>query len=209
MERIVLSCASFGSQEGIMEVFIVRSWKVLALRGLAGVLFGVIALLWPSITLVALVLLFGGYAMVDGLLALAAATRQRAREHAGTLAIEGLLGLGAGLAAVLWTGMTAVVLVTLIAFWAVLTGILELVLAVRLRHEIPGELLLAFSGGVSILLGLLMLTRPVASAFVIVVLLGSYALCFGASMLLLALRLRRRTSSFDEPHHLRSSHGTA
>ena len=192
-----------------MEVFIARSWKVLALRGLAGVLFGVIALLWPSITLVALVLLFGGYAMVDGLLALAAATRLQAREHAGMLAIEGLLGLGAGLAAVLWTGMTALVLVTLIAFWAVLTGILELVLAVRLRREIPGELLLGFSGGVSILLGVLMLARPVASAFVIIVLLGSYALFFGASMLLLALRLRRGTSSFEGSHHLRSSHHTA
>ena len=88
-------------------------------------------------------------------------------------------------------------------------GISELVLAVRLRREIPGELMLGFSGGVSILLGVLMLTRPVASAFVIVVLLGSYALCFGAALLLLAFRLRRRTSSFEGSHHLRSSHGTA
>jgi uncharacterized membrane protein HdeD (DUF308 family) len=147
--------------------------------------------------------------MVDGLLAVAAATRLQAGEHAGMFAIEGLLGFGAGLATVLWTGMTAVVLITLIALWAVVTGMLELVLAVRLRREIPGELMLGFSGGVSILLGVLMLTRPVASAFVIVVLLGSYALCFGAALLLLAFRLRRRTSSFEGSHHLRSSHGTA
>ena len=174
-----------------MEVFIVRSWKALALRGVAGVLFGVLAFMWPAITLVALVLVFGGYALVDGLLALAAATRQEAREHAWTLAVEGLLGVGVGLAAFLATGMTALFLANLIAFWAIFTGVLELILAVRLRRVIPGELLLAFSGAVSILLGFVILTRPGASAFVIVVLLGSYAFCFGAAMLILALRLRK------------------
>ena len=174
-----------------MEVLIVRSWKALALRGVAGVLFGVLAFMWPAITLVALVLVFGGYALVDGLLALAAATRQEAREHAWTLAVEGLLGVGVGLAAFLATGMTALFLANLIAFWAIFTGVLELILAVRLRRVIPGELLLAFSGAVSILLGFVILTRPVASAFVIVVLLGSYAFCFGAAMLILALRLRK------------------
>jgi uncharacterized membrane protein HdeD (DUF308 family) len=193
-----------------MEVFIVRSWKPLALRGLAGVLFGILAFMWPAITLVALVLVFGGYALLDGLLALAAAQRQNAREHAWTLAAEGLLGVGVGLAALLCTGMTAFVLVNLIAFWAMFTGLLELILAVRLRRVIPGELLLGFSGAVSVLLGVVILTRPIASAFVIVVLLGSYAFCFGAAMLVLAFRLRRHKPRFAAPDlTFRSSHGAS
>ena len=216
MERIVLSRASSVSvsEEDIVEIFIVRSWKPLALRGLAGVLFGLVAFLWPSITLAGLVLLFGAYALVDGLFTITAVTRQQAREHAWTLALEGLIGLGIGLAAFLWTGMTAVVLVNIVAFWAIFTGILEIALAVRLRREIPGEFLLGLAGGASVLLGVLMFLWPAASAFVIVVMLGCYALFFGASMLALAFRLRRLTSRLETFHdvprsHLRSHHGTA
>lgn len=180
-----------------MELFIVRSWKLLALRGLLGVLFGLVAFVWPSITLVALVLLFGAYAIVDGLLAIAAATRHGVREHAWTLVLEGLVGLGVGLASLVWTGITALLLVELIALWAILTGTLEVALAVRLRREIPGELLLGLAGSASILLGILMLLSPRAGATVIVVLLGGYALFFGSVTLALAFRLRRQSSRFD------------
>ena len=175
-----------------MEIFFVRSWKPLALRGLVGLLFGVTAFLWPSITLTGLVLLFGGYALVDGVLAITAAPRQRAREHVWALVLEGLVGVGIGLAAFLWTGATALVLVRMIALWAILTGALEISLAIQLRREIPGEFLLGLAGGASLLLGVLMLLWPAASAFVIVILLGCYAIVFGASILALAFRLRRR-----------------
>jgi uncharacterized membrane protein HdeD (DUF308 family) len=177
-----------------VEIFFARSWKALALRGLAGVLFGIAAFLWPSMTLGGLVLFFGGYALVDGFLALVAATRQPAREHAWKLVLEALIGIAIGLAAFFWTGMTALVLVDLIALWAIATGVLELALAVRLRREIAGELLLGLSGTASVLLGVLMLVWPRVSAFVIVVLLGAYALFFGATMILFALRLRRITT---------------
>ena len=193
-----------------MELFFVRSWKPLAFRGLVGLLFGTVTFLWPSITLAGLVLLFGAYALVDGALAITAATRQTTPQHVWTLVIEGLVGVGIGLAAFLWTGATVLILVRLIALWAILTGVLEIALAIRLRREIPGEFLLGLAGGVSLLLGVLMLLWPAANAFVIVILLGCYALFFGASMLALALRMRRLTSQSETFRHaLRSRHGAA
>ena len=183
-----------------MEIFFVRGWKPLALRGLVSVLFGFVAFLWPTITLTALVLLFGAYSLVDGVLALAAGTRQGARQHGWLLALEGLIGVGIGLAAFLYTGMTALVLVDLIGAWAILTGILEVFAAVRLRRELPGELLFGFAGCASIVLGAMMLVWPTAGAFVIVVLLGCYAFFFGTAILLLALRLRRLTSRIESFH---------
>jgi uncharacterized membrane protein HdeD (DUF308 family) len=179
-----------------VEIFIVRSWKALALRGLAGILFGLAALLWPSITVVALVLLFGAYAMIDGILALAAAG-VGTRAPTWTVALEGVLGIGVGLAAFFWTGISALVLVSLIGFWAAVTGILEIALAIRLRREVPGELFLGLSGAVSLLLGIVMFVLPGAGAFAIVWLLGGYAFCFGALTLTLAFRLGLRST---DPH---------
>ncbi len=158
-------------------------------------LFGAVAVLWPAITLTALVLLFGIYSLADGVLALALATRRGERTRAPLLAFEAFIGIGVGLAALLWTSMTTLALVALIGAWAIVTGLLEIATAIRLRRVVPGELLLALAGGLSVMFGLLMLLGPHISAFVIVVLLGCYALFFGASMLALALRLRRRASS--------------
>jgi uncharacterized membrane protein HdeD (DUF308 family) len=128
-----------------------------------------------------------------------------------SIVLEGLLGLGFGLAACLWTGMTALVLVDLIACWAIVTGQLELTLAIRLRRVIPGELLLELAGGVSLLLGIVMLLRPEGSAVILVILLGGYALFLGAMMLALAFRLRRWGDHFESagPTHLRSHYGSA
>ncbi len=193
-----------------METHFVPVWKPLALRGLAGVLFGAVALLWPSLTFAALVLLFGAYALLDGLLAIAAAARQRAPEHAWKLVLEGLVGVGFGLAAFLWTGMTALVLVKLIALWAIVTGILEIALAARLRGIHASEFLLGLAGTVSLVLGALMFLWPAASAFVMVVLLGSYALLFGTTMLVFALRLRRVGVRLETvQHELRSPRDAA
>lgn len=179
-----------------MEIVIVRNWSALVFRGVVAILFGLVAFLWPSITLSALVLLFGAYALLDGVLALAAGSHRRA----WMLLLEGLLGVGIGLAAFLWTGFTTVVLVDLIALWALATGVLELVAAVHLRREVPGELLLGVAGSASILLGVLMIAWPRLSAFVIVTLLGLYALFFGSAMLILALRLRALTRLEDAGH---------
>jgi len=181
-----------------MVIFVVRAWKPLGLRGLAAILLSAVALLWPTITLAGLVLVFGAYALIDGALAITAATQQRTRDHVWTLFFEGLLGIGVGLAAFLWTGATALVLVRVIALWAILTGILELVLAIALRRDIPGQFLLGMAGCTSMLLGVLMFAWPAATAFDIVVLLGGYALFFGACLLALAFRLRRLALAIDE-----------
>jgi uncharacterized membrane protein HdeD (DUF308 family) len=178
-----------------VEIVLVRSWKAVALRGVASMLFGSVAVLWPTITLTALVLLFGMYALADGVLALLAATRRGERTRAPLVVFEAFIGIGAGLAALLWTSMTTLVLVALMGAWAIVTGLLEIAVAIRLRRVVPGELLLGLAGGLSVVLGILMLVGPHASAFAIVVLLGCYALFFGASIVALALRLRRSASS--------------
>jgi uncharacterized membrane protein HdeD (DUF308 family) len=177
-----------------MEITLVRSWQALALRGLVGVLFGCVAFLWPNVTLVALVLLFGGYSLGDGVLATLAATRLGSHAHAWMLALEGLLGIAVGLVALLATQMAVARLAYLIAFWAICTGLVEIVAAVRLRRELPGEMVLGFAGLVSFLLGVQMLGWPRSEALVALLILGGYALSFGTLMLMLAFRLRRYAS---------------
>jgi uncharacterized membrane protein HdeD (DUF308 family) len=143
-----------------LEIHIAHGWKALALRGLASMLFGVVAFLWPSFTLMGLVVLFGVYAVVDGALALTLATRQSVRRHAWVFAAEGLIGVGAGVATLCWPQMTVLALVYFIGAWGLLTGALEVMLAVRLRHELSGEFLLGLGGAASMLLGALLLFWP-------------------------------------------------
>lgn len=168
-----------------------RNWWALALRGLFGVLFGLLTLAWPGLTLAALVLLFGAYALVDGVFAIIAAVRA-AEAHTRWLwlAIEGLAGVVAGLIAFVRPGLTALVLLYLIAWWAIFTGIFEIGAAIRLRKEIAGEWLLALSGVASVVFGILLLLFPGAGALAVVWLIGVYALVFGILLLVLAFRLR-------------------
>ena len=168
-----------------------RHWWVLALRGVLAILFAVIAFSRPGVTLVALVWVWGAYAFVDGVFALIAAVR--AAEHHqrwGMLLLEGVTGIAAGIIAFVWTGITALVLVYLIAAWAIVTGIFEIAAAVRLRQMIEGEWLLGLSGVLSILLGVLFAAMPAAAAVAWVWIIGLYDLFFGILLLALAFRLR-------------------
>jgi uncharacterized membrane protein HdeD (DUF308 family) len=169
-----------------------RSWWIMAVRGAAAVIFGVLALIWPQITLLALVLVFGAYAFVDGLFALVAAVRGRqlAGGSRAWLVLEGLLGVGAGIVAVVWPDITALALLWVIAFWAVLTGVLEIVAAVRLRRVLDNEWLLILAGALSIVFGLILIVFPREGAVGLVWLIGSYAIVFGIVLFGLALRLR-------------------
>jgi uncharacterized membrane protein HdeD (DUF308 family) len=166
-----------------------RHWWVIALRGLAAVLFGVLAFAWPGITLAVLVLLFGAYALVDGILGLIAAFRGDA-QHRWAMALEGVVSVLAGLAAFAWPGLTALVLLYIIAFWAIVTGVLEIVAAFRLRRVINNELGLAIGGILSVLFGIVLLVAPGAGALAVVFLIGAYAIIFGLALLALAWRLR-------------------
>ena len=174
-----------------MHSILARNWWAIALRGLFAVLFGVAAFIWPGITLAVLVLLWGAYALVDGIFALVAAVR--AAERRATwwpLVLEGILGIVAGVLTFLWPGITALVLLYLITAWAILTGIAEIVAAVRLRRVLTGEWLLGLAGVVSIVFGVLLIVFPGAGALAVVWLIGAYALVFGIVLIVLGFRLR-------------------
>lgn len=163
-----------------------RHWWVLALRGLFAVLFGIAAFAWPGITLAALVLLFGIYALADGISAIVFSVRSRW----WTLLALGILSVLAGIAVFAWPGITALALLLVIAAWAMITGILQVGAAVRLRHEISDEWLLALSGILSFLFGAMLVAFPGAGILTLIWLIGGYAVIYGILMIAAAFRLR-------------------
>ena len=174
-----------------MVVMLARNWWALALRGLAAVLFGIMAFAWPGMTLGVLVLLYGAYALVDGVLAITAAVAGRTWGMPWwALLLEGVLGITIGILTFAWPGITALVLLYLIAAWAVVTGVFEVVAAIRLRREIRGEWLLALSGIISVLFGIALVINPVGGALAVVWLIGAYAIAFGVLLIALGFRLR-------------------
>lgn len=173
-------------------------WWTLVIRGAAAILFGVLTFVAPGISLVTLVLLWGGYALIDGVFNLVTAVRgARAGRSWGWLTFEGIVSILAGVLTFVWPGITALALLLVIGAWAVLTGIAEIAAAIRLRKQISGEWLLAASGVLSIVFGVLMFMRPSAGALAVVWLIGVYALVFGATLVGLGFRLHkwRRQSS--------------
>ena len=167
---------------------IARNWWALALRGLAAVLFGLLTFFVPGVTLVTLVLLFGAYALLDGLFNVLAFFR--VASHHWALLIEGVIGIIAGVLTFAWPAITAIALLYVIAFWAIFTGVFEIVAGIRLRKVIANEWLLLLMGVLSALFGLLILFAPGAGALAIVLWIGAYALIFGIFLLALAFRLR-------------------
>jgi len=165
-----------------------RNWWALALRGLMAVLFGLVTFFLPGITLVTLVLLFGAYALVDGIVNVIAFVR--VASHQWALLIEGVIGVVAGILTFVWPAITALVLLYLIAFWAVFTGVFEIIAGIRLRKAITNEWLLLVMGALSLLFGILILFAPGVGALAIVLWIGAYAFVFGIFLLALAFRLR-------------------
>jgi uncharacterized membrane protein HdeD (DUF308 family) len=168
------------------------NWWALALRAVAAILFAIIVFLLPGPTLAALVLVFGVYAIIDGVLALVAAIRGvRRHERWGAMLAEGIVGLVAGAIALLFPGIGALALVYLVASWALLTGALEIAMAVRLRKVITGEWLLILGGLLSILLAGFMAAFPAIGATALASTLGAYAFLYGVTVLGLAFRVRQ------------------
>jgi uncharacterized membrane protein HdeD (DUF308 family) len=167
-------------------------WWTVALRAGVAIILGIIAFALPGITLAAVVLLFGFYAIIDGVLALIAAFRER-RNHGqwGVMLFEGVVGIGAGVIALLWPGIGALALTLIVAAWALATGVLEIIMAIRLRRLISGEWLLILSGVLSIALAVMVALFPGAGALALIWWMGAYALAYGVVMLMLALRIRR------------------
>lgn len=174
-----------------MGGILARNWWIVTLRGVLAVLFGLMCFFWPGITLTALVLLYGAYALVDGIFALVSAILGQPRtEPWWALLIEGAAGIAVGIMTFTWPAITALVLLFLIAGWAIITGVFEVIEALRLRREIQGEWLLALSGLLSILFGVALIVRPGTGALAVVWLIGAYAIAFGVLYIALGARLR-------------------
>jgi uncharacterized membrane protein HdeD (DUF308 family) len=173
-----------------------ENWWVLALRGLLAVLFGFAALVLPLGTLEAVGRLFGVYAILEG--ALVVLIGMRGTQYRGAFLSEGAFGIVAGLVALAWPGVTALVLLYVIAIWAILSGIAEIIAAVALRREIEGEWVLFLVGVLSVVLGVAMAVLPSVGVLSLIWLVGLYALAVGVAMIVLAFRVRdvrRRGSS--------------
>lgn len=170
-----------------------KRWWLFLLRGIVGIAFGILALLWPGMALLTLALVWGAYALVDGAFALAASLSgmRSGDTPRWWLALTGLAGIAAGLLTIIWPGITVQVLLLLIAAWAIVTGAMEAAGAIALRKEIEGELFLILAGLVSIGFGVAILAWPVAGAIGLVWLIAWLAILGGAAYVALALRLRK------------------
>ena len=167
-----------------------KDWWLLALRGLLGVLFGIVALVMPVETILALVLLFSAYMLVDGCLALYAAVRaMRRRDSWGMALLQGIASIGTGVIALLWPGITVVAFVLLLAAWSIVSGCLMLAAARNIEGGY-GRGWLMFGGIISLLYGFLMILAPLLGAVVLTWWLGAYSLVFGVALIVLAFRLR-------------------
>ena len=167
------------------------NWALVVLRGIFAVIFGVVAVVWPQITLVALLLVWGAYVLVDGFtVGLHGITGEKGSDRWLLIAI-GACGILAGLATFIWPGVTAVVLLVIIAIWALVTGALYIYAAWRLRKEITQEWLLALSGAFYLLLGIFLIVQPKRGAVALAIAVGILALAWGIALIVLGLQFRK------------------
>jgi len=174
-----------------MLSMLVRNWWALALRGAVAIVFGIVALIWPGLTLAALIFLFGAYVLVDGIFAVInGISAYGERKRWWVLVLEGIAGIIIGIVTFVYPGLTALTLLTIIGVWAIFTGVMEIAAAIQLRKVITGELLMALSGLASVAFGVLVILFPGAGALGVLWLIGAYAIAFGVLFLILAFRLR-------------------
>jgi len=185
-----------------MSFVLARNWWSLVIRGIIGVLVGIIAFTWPGVTFRALLLIFAAYVLIDGVVDIIGSVRAaEVGERWGALLFEGIIGILAGLVTIFWPAITAFALVFVIAAWAIITGIAEIAAAIRLRQHITGEWLLGLAGVISVLFGVFMLARPLAGALVVALWFGAYVFIFGVVLIALGFRLR----GWDHHHHIPGS----
>ena len=174
---------------------IAKSWWLLALRGVAAIIFGVLAFTSPGATILALVIVFGIYAVIDGLLAVIVSFQMReVANRWWVVLLEGLAGILVGIIALIYPFVTAGALYLVIAFWAVFTGLMEIIAAIQLRREIENEWSLILSGVLSVILGVILVVLPSAGALALIWVIGFYAIFFGLLMLYLAFKVRGLSS---------------
>jgi uncharacterized membrane protein HdeD (DUF308 family) len=170
-----------------------KNWWLLLLRGIAAIVFGALALVWPGLTLLTLILFYGAFVLTDGVIATIAAIVGAAPAGRWWLALVGILGIATGVLTFMWPGMTALVLLFVMAGWAIAIGAAQIIGAIRLRKEIDNEWFLILSGVISVLFGVGVLLMPGAGALALVWLIGIYAIIAGALYIGLAFRLKKHT----------------
>jgi uncharacterized membrane protein HdeD (DUF308 family) len=168
-----------------------RNWWLILLRGICAIIFGVLTLMWPGLSLLTLVLLYGIFALFDGGLAIGAAIMGGTPAPRWWLALAGVLGIAAGAITLMWPGITGLVLLFFIAGWAIAAGVFEIVGAIRLRKEIEGEWWLIATGILSVLFGVLILMFPRAGALGIAFAIGWFAIVYGALLIGFSWRLKK------------------
>lgn len=180
---------------------VARDWWVFAIRGIAAIVFGILAFVWPETTLTVLVILFGAYVFVDGIALLVALARgdTLARQHAWSVGIMGVLGIVAGVITFVAPGVTALSLLYIVAFWSIAMGTFQVISAIALRRELNGEFWMALGGVVSIVFGVLLVAFPGEGLISLVWLVGIWAIVFGGSSLALAYRLHEISAALPAP----------
>lgn len=174
-----------------MFLAVARKWWVLLLNGLCAILFGVMAFVWPQVTLMALVFLFGVYCLLDGITALSASmSRKDEGRPWGRMLTMGIISIAAGVVTFVWPGMTAIMLLVIIAVWAIIHGVTEIIAAIELRRVIHNEWLLALAGVVSVLFGIVMIARPGVGALSLIWVIGTFAIVHGLLLVAFAFKLR-------------------
>lgn len=166
-----------------------RRWHLVVLRGVVAILFGIIAILWPGITVLALALLWGTYMLLDGIASIAMGMgRGTDRMY---MIVLGVLGIAAGVATYVWPQITVVVLLVVIAAWAIIAGVVQIAAAIRLRKVIRNEWFLVISGVVTLVLGLLLIVQPAEGAIALLVAIATFAIAWGVVLVVLGFRLRQ------------------
>ena len=178
-----------------MQQLIANFRTMFLFRGIAAVLFGIITLVWPKLSLAVLVLLFGVFAVVSGITAVVAALRNREEQGWGFLLFEGILGILAGVVALVWPGIAALAFLYLLAAWAILTGILELVAPLSFPMRGGRAVLMVLAGLLSIVFGVLIAAQPAAGLLTVVWLIGVYAIVFGVMYIVVYFQSRSLTAS--------------
>ncbi|MCW2941995.1 MAG: protein of unknown function rane [Actinomycetia bacterium] len=168
-----------------------RDWWVLTVRGVFAILFGLVAWIWPQITVLALLLLFGAYALVDGAVLAGSAVRGGRGPARTWLIGVGIVGILIGIMTLIWPAETGYVLLIIIASWAMVLGALQIVTAVLLRKELPDEWFLIITGAISVIFGLLLFLWPAKSVIAVIWIIGLFSLIFGVAMVTTSLRLRK------------------
>jgi uncharacterized membrane protein HdeD (DUF308 family) len=179
-----------------MNESLMRSWWILALRGAIAIVFGVLAVIWPGLTLLGLIALFAAYALLTGIVSVVGAIQNRKNDGNWWMLLTlGLVGIGAGVVAIIHPALTALVLVLVMGANALVTGVLDIVHAIRLRKTIQNEWMLIASGAASIVFGILVFLFPEGGALALVWLVSLYAVVTGALLLALALRVRAKATT--------------